>query len=86
MNDIAVGRTVSVEGEVSGYTVSNGKWIFFDLKDEQGKIGCFAAALNLSQAFEDGMQIVVHYSFPKKWRTLDIFSSTLSNPEFKVRW
>lgn len=59
--NIAIGqRKVSIEGEISGYHLNQGKWVFFDLKDEDSKIGCFAASWNLRSALEDGMQVVVH--------------------------
>ena len=57
--NLAVGRRVTVEGEISGYSVNHGKWVFFDLKDENGKVGCFAAAWNLHTVLEDGMQVQV---------------------------
>lgn len=59
--NIAIGqRKVSIEGEISGYHLNQGKWVFFDLKDEDSKIGCFAASWNLRASLEDGMQVVVH--------------------------
>lgn len=59
--NIAIGqRKVSVEGEISEYHLNQGKWVFFDLKDQDSKIGCFAASWNLRTALEDGMQVVVH--------------------------
>ncbi|MDP2629954.1 MAG: exodeoxyribonuclease VII large subunit [Candidatus Uhrbacteria bacterium] len=59
--NIAIGqRKVSIEGEISGYHLNQGKWVFFDLKDQDSKIGCFAASWNLHAALEDGMQVVVH--------------------------
>ncbi len=59
--NIAIGqRKVSIEGEISGYHLNQGKWVFFDLKDEDSKIGCFAASWNMRTALEDGMQVVVH--------------------------
>jgi exodeoxyribonuclease VII large subunit len=81
--NIAVGqRRVSVEGEVSGYNVNQGKWVFFDLKDEDGKIGCFAAAWNLGTALEDGMQIVVH-GVPRIHPKSGKFSITVQSVELR---
>lgn len=50
-----------VEGEISGFNLSQGKWVFFDLKDEknQAKVGCFAMAFKLKSALEDGMKVRV---------------------------
>lgn len=51
----------SVEGEVANYNVSKGKFVFFDLKDEQedARIACFAMTYQLSSPLEDGMRVVV---------------------------
>ena len=32
---------VVIEGEVASFKVNQGKYIFFDLKDEQSSVGCF---------------------------------------------
>ena len=51
---------VKVEGEVSGFNISQNKWVFFDLKDSKGaKIGCFMGVWALKDALEDGMSIRV---------------------------
>lgn len=33
--------TVEIEGEVSGYKINQGKYVFFDLKDSEATVGCF---------------------------------------------
>lgn len=50
---------VAVEGEVSGFKVSQGKYVFFDLKDETGSVGCFMTVWQLRVAIEDGMKVIV---------------------------
>lgn len=50
---------VVVEGEVSGFKVNQGKWVFFDLKDEESSVNCFLPLFKLRMALEDGMKIVV---------------------------
>lgn len=50
---------VVVEGEVSSYKVNQGKWVFFDLKDEESVIGCFMPIFQLKTVVEDGMLIRV---------------------------
>ncbi|MEK7122370.1 MAG: exodeoxyribonuclease VII large subunit [Patescibacteria group bacterium] len=80
--NIAVGRSVSVEGEVSGYNVSQGKWIFFDLKDENGKIGCFASLWTLHTTLEDGMKIVAHGT-PRIYPRYGKFSLTIERIELR---
>lgn len=51
--------TVVVEGELSSFKVSKGKYIFFDLKDDEGVVSCFMMAYQLRAALEDGMKIKV---------------------------
>ena len=31
---------VEIEGEVASFKVNQNKWVFFDLKDENGSVGC----------------------------------------------
>ena len=50
---------IELEGEVSNFKTSKGKWGFFDLKDEQGTINCFIPLFSLRVPLEDGMQVVV---------------------------
>lgn len=51
--------SVEVEGEVAGFKVNQGKYVFFDLKDKGGSIGCFMTVWQLRQPIEDGMKIIV---------------------------
>lgn len=50
---------VEVEGEVASFKVNQGKYVFFDLKDEGGSIGCFMMLWQLRAPIEDGMKVVV---------------------------
>lgn len=50
---------VVIEGEVASYKVNQGKWVFFDLKDENNIIGCFMTIYQLKTELEDGMLIRV---------------------------
>lgn len=51
--------TVTIEGEVSGFKVNQGKFVFFDLKDAESTIGCFMMAFAVRTPIEDGMKIIV---------------------------
>lgn len=51
--------SVEVEGEVAGFKVNQGKYVFFDLKDKGGSIGCFMTVWQLRTPIEDGMKVVV---------------------------
>ena len=50
---------VVVEGEVSSFKVNQGKWVFFDLKDQDATLGCFMPLSMLKVELEDGMKIRV---------------------------
>lgn len=50
---------VEVEGEVASFKVNQSKFVFFDLKDDGGSVGCFMTVWQLRQPIEDGMKIVV---------------------------
>ena len=51
--------TVAIEGEVSGFKINQGKWVFFDLKDDESSVSCFLPAFSLRMQIEDGMKIIV---------------------------
>ena len=63
-------------GEVASYKVNQGKWVFFDLKDEESSVSCFMSVYQLRVPLEDGMKVVVR-GVPKvtKWGK---FSFTVS--------
>ena len=48
-----------IEGEVSSVKTSQNKWVFFDLKDEEGSVNCFIPVWQLRTPIEDGMEVVV---------------------------
>lgn len=50
---------VEVEGEISSYKVNQGKYIFFDLKDESSTVNCFASVWQIRMPIEDGMKVLV---------------------------
>ncbi len=53
-------REIFVEGEVASYKVSQEKWVWFDLKDENGIMNCFTTTWQLKVPLEDGMKIRVN--------------------------
>ena len=60
VNDTLGEFAVRVRGEVSDFKRSqNGKFLYFDLKDDASRINCFAMAFQLHQELEDGMEVVV---------------------------
>ena len=68
--------SVVVMGEVSSFKVNQGKWVFFDLKDDESSVSCFMTLWSLRQPLEDGMKVMVR-GVPKltKWGK---FSLTVS--------
>ena len=60
--------SVTIVGEVASFKVNQGKWVFFDLKDEESSVGCFMPVWNLRVPLEDGMKVMVR-GVPKvtKW-------------------
>ncbi len=55
---------VIVEGEIASYKVNQGKYVFFDLKDEQSSVGCFMTVYQQRFPLEDGMKVRVR-ALPK---------------------
>lgn len=62
---------VIVEGEISGFSISQNKWVRFKLKDSSATIDCFSTVWQIKTPLEDGMVIRVegrpklsdHYGF-----------------------
>lgn len=67
---------IVVEGEVASFKVNQGKFVFFDLKDESSSLGCFMMLFGMKFPLEDGMRVKV-LAQPKltKWGK---FSLTVS--------
>ena len=51
--------SVEIEGEVASFKVNQGKFVFFDLKDSGGSVGCFMTVWQLRVPIEDGMKVIV---------------------------
>ena len=60
--------SVLIVGEVASFKVNQGKWVFFDIKDEESSVSCFMTLHQLRMPLEDGMKVVVR-GVPKitKW-------------------
>jgi len=48
---------VMIEGEVSGFSLNQDKFVFFDLKDSSASVGCFMMVFQLKVPLEDGMRV-----------------------------
>lgn len=53
---------IEVEGEVASFKLNQGKYVFFDLKDEGASVGCFMMAWQLRLPVQDGMKVIVSAS------------------------
>lgn len=54
-------ETFAVEGEIADFRISQGKWVNFDLKDEEidMKVPCFMTTFQLGMPLESGMRVRV---------------------------
>ena len=59
---------VTIVGEVASFKVNQGKWVFFDIKDDESSVSCFMTLYQLRIPIEDGMKVIVR-GVPKitKW-------------------
>jgi exodeoxyribonuclease VII large subunit len=55
---------IEVEGEVASFKVNQNKFVFFDIKDDTGSIGCFMTVWQLRVPVEDGMKVIIR-AIPK---------------------
>ncbi|MDO4741886.1 MAG: exodeoxyribonuclease VII large subunit [Candidatus Saccharibacteria bacterium] len=67
---------VLLEGEVASFKINQGKWVFFDIKDEESSVSCFMPVWELRTPLEDGMRVIVR-GMPKLTR-LGKFSLTVT--------
>jgi exodeoxyribonuclease VII large subunit len=79
INGIITGEFI-IEGEVSQYKISQGKWIFFDLKDNTATVNCFATVYGLGTPLADGMKIRV-LGYPKVYEKSGRFSLVVQKVE-----
>lgn len=79
VNDIVWGE-YSIEGEVSQYKVSQGRWVFFDLKDDVSVLNCFSTVFMARQPLVDGMKVRV-FGCPKIYEKTGKFSFTVQKIE-----
>jgi len=50
---------VTIEGELSSFRVSKGRWVYFDLKDEFASVSFFGSVYQLPGPLEDGLNVRV---------------------------
>lgn len=66
MRTIVDPARVAVVGEVAEYKVSQGKWVWFKVKDESGEgiLECFWTTFQMNTELEDGMKVRL-YGYPR---------------------
>jgi exodeoxyribonuclease VII large subunit len=57
INGVLTPLSLNIEGEVSGFKISQDKFVFFDIKDENAILNCFMMRFSLPFKLEDGMKI-----------------------------
>lgn len=71
---------IAIEGEVSGFRVSQGQWVSFDLKDDKALVNVFMTVWNLRVPVEDGMKVKV-YGTPRVYPKYGKFSLSAERVE-----
>jgi len=51
--------SVAIEGEISEFKVSQGKWVYFKLKDDTSTVDCFMTLWQLRVTIENGMKVII---------------------------
>lgn len=80
VNQVLSDMRVWVQGEISGYKVSQNKWVTFDLKDEGSRVNCFMTIYQLDQVLEDGMEVKV-FGNPRIYVPYGKYSFTVQRVE-----
>ena len=52
-------ENILIEGEVASFKVNQGKWVFFDLKEDDTSLNCFLPLSQLTVGIKDGMKVQV---------------------------
>lgn len=73
-------QQMAIEGEVAEYRVSQGKFVWFKLKDADGVLDCFAMAYQLRVPVEEGMAVRVA-GYPKIYPRSGKFSINVTRME-----
>ena len=66
-------QMVALEGEVTGFRVSQGQWVNFDLKDENALVPVFMVLAKLSTPLQDGMRVRL-FGYPRVYPKYGKFS------------
>lgn len=73
LREVLSTQPFAVEGEVSGYRVSQGQWVSFDLKDDLALVNVFMPLWKQQVPVEEGMRVKV-YGLPRVYPKYGKFS------------
>lgn len=71
---------VAIEGEVTGFRVSQGQWVNFEIKDEDALVPVFMVLRNLGVPLQDGMRVRL-YGYPRIYPKYGKFSLSADRVE-----
>ena len=74
------GTGTAVEGEVTGFRISQGQWVNFDLKDDESLVSCFSVLAKMPFRLEDGMRIRA-FGTPRVYQKYGKFSFSVDRFE-----
>lgn len=80
INNLVGFEQLAVEGEVSGFSISQGKFVFFSLKDETSVVECFAMTYAIGVPLKDGVKVRV-WGTPGLYAKSGRFRITVSSVE-----
>ncbi len=80
VNALLSGQAVWVEGEVMDVRLSRGRYCYFDLKDAEALVHCFALQFRLHTPLEDGMTVRV-WGVPNVYQRYGRFSLVVESVE-----
>jgi len=80
LNNVLSEQVVWVEGEVCNLNISQGKWMYFSLKDDNSLINCFAVTFRIHTPVEDGMKVKI-WGVPGIYAKFGKLSITVNNIE-----
>jgi exodeoxyribonuclease VII large subunit len=73
-------QEVAVEGEVTGFRISQGQWVNFELKDDEALVSVFLPAAKLNVPLQDGMRVRL-FGWPRVYPKYGKFSFSAERVE-----
>jgi exodeoxyribonuclease VII large subunit len=80
INVVLAEQVVWVEGEVCDLHISQGKWMYFSLKDDSSLVNCFAMVFRVRTPIEEGMKVKI-WGVPRIYAKFGKFSINVDSIE-----